>query len=355
MKAIALDLTPAITGATGIARYVTELHRHLAGAAPDVDVRGYAVGRAAHPPPPGVRHVRVPHRIVDAAWRYVRRPSIERVVGSVDSVHASGATLPPSRAPIVAVVHDLAAVDHPELHPRRDAEQLRRYLGELHRAAAVIAVSDATAQRLAGAVDATRLHVVPQGRAAFPPPVDPPLAGRPYLLTVGAAVPRKRYDLVVRALAHLDEHVELAMVGPEGSEDGALADLAQHLGLGERVHRVGPVDEAQLAGWYASAAALVAPSVDEGFGLPLVEALTAGVPVVATDIPVHREVTGGGAVLVDLDHDLEGEERLVQALGAVLAGGPEVQDALDRGRQHVARYSWEACAAATLAVHRSVW
>jgi glycosyltransferase involved in cell wall biosynthesis len=348
---IAIDLTAAITGGTGISRYVTELAAALPAVSPDVRVRPFAIGRGTRGAPDGTRHLRVPLRVVDRAWRLTARPRIERLVGSVDSVHASGALLPPARAPIVAVVYDLAALDHPELHPARDAAQLQRYVDQLHRAEAVIAISTATGDRIARHVPSARIHVVPIGRSSLPPPEASPLRGRRYLLAVGAPVPRKGYDRILRALARLgDTDVVLALVGPAGSEDEALVALADELGLADRVHRTGAVTEAQLAGWYADAAGLVAPSVEEGFGLPLVEALAAGTPVVASDIPVHREVTGGGALLVPAGD----EGSLVEALEATLDRGPSIAAAVEVGTAHVARYTWEACARATLAVHRAV-
>lgn len=350
VSSIAVDLTPAITGATGIARYVQEVAARMA-AEPDIEVRGFALGRALRPVPPDTRHVRVPLRVVDAVWRAVGWPRLDRITGSVASVHASGPVLPPAGAPIVAIVHDLAAIDHPHLHPPRDVAQLRRYVAELHRAAAVIAVSQTTARRLAAEVDPSRIHVVPQGVATLPAAEDPPLVGQRYLLTVGSAVPRKRYDAVIRALPSLDPDVRLVLVGPAGPEDRALAELSRSLGVADRVHQTGEVSDGQLAGWYQHAAAVVAPSIEEGFGLPLVEALAAGSVVVASDLPVHREVTGDAAVFAAVDDD----DALRDALATALERGSAVDDLRARGARHAARYSWDACAQATLAVHRSVW
>ncbi len=351
MLTIAVDMTPAITGATGIARYVTELARALPLAGSDVRVRPFTIGRSQYPLPAGAHRVRVPARLVDPIWRATGRPRLEQILGRVDSVHASGSLLPPAAVPIVGVVHDVAALDHPHLHPRRDVDQLRRYVAALARAAAVISVSAATAERLVGIVDPARLHVIPNGRSTFPTPVRPALADRGYLLVVGAPVPRKQYDQVLRALTRLpDPTIELVMVGPSGSEDPALAALVRELRLTDRVHRVGSVSEGELAGWYAHAAALVAPSTDEGFGLPLVEALASGVPVVASDIAAHREVTGGGALLVPGDD----VGALAEAIEAVLDGGTAIADRTAVGTAHVARYTWDACARATLAVHEAL-
>ncbi|MEY2570520.1 MAG: hypothetical protein QOE63_870, partial [Acidimicrobiaceae bacterium] len=191
---------------------------------------------------------------------------------------------------------------------------------------------------------------VPIGTTPLVDPVRPPLHGQPYVLAVGAPVPRKDFATLLEAMALVDHDVHVAIVGPPGSEDDALRDLAAARGLTRRLHRVGPVTDAELAGWYASAAVLAAPSVEEGFGLTLVEAMQAGVPVVASDIAVFREVTGGHASLVPVGD----AAAFADAIGAALARPPTVEGAIEAGRRHASQYTWEACAEATLAVHRSV-
>jgi glycosyltransferase involved in cell wall biosynthesis len=349
---IAIDVTPLITGTTGITRYVRELAAALEARPDATTLHRFAVGRALVPAPAATRHFKVPLRVVDRAWRWLGQPAVERLVGPVDTVHASGPVLPPAKAPVVAVVYDLAALDHPELHPARDVAQLQRYVAALPRAAAVLAISETTADALtATGVPADRVHVVPIGRTKLPEQAEaPPLAGRPYVLAVGAPVPRKGFDTLLRAVARLHGDVAVAIVGPPGSEDAALAALAADLGMSDRVHRAVDVSDAQLAGWYRSAAALAAPSVAEGFGLPLVEAMGEMIPVVASDIAVFREVTGGHALLVPVGET----DALTGALAEALDASASVHAATEAGAVHAQRYTWEQCAAGTLAVHRAL-
>jgi glycosyltransferase involved in cell wall biosynthesis len=276
---------------------------------------------------------------------------VERLVGPIDTVHAAGPVLPTSKRPVVAVVHDVAALDHPELHPHRHVEQLRRYVAGLGRAAAVVTGSQATADRLSELAPGIPVHVTPYGRAPLAVPEAPALAGRPYVLVVGAPVPRKGYDLLLRAVAGLtDPEVAVAIVGPTGSEDPALARLVEELGMGHRVHRAREVSDGELAGWYAAASVLAAPSVEEGFSFPVVEAQGLGVPVVASDIPVHREVAGPAACFVPVGDVVA----LAEAVEAAVVGGAGVERAVEAGRVNAARFTWAACAAATAAVHREV-
>lgn len=347
--AIAIDVTPTITGRTGVSRYVRELVAAIE-AGGGAQLRPFALGRALEPVPAGTRHLPVPLRVLDRAWRLTRWPPADLLAGRCDTLHASGPVLPPCRRPVVAVVHDLAPLDHPALHPRRDVDQLRRYLDGLDRAAAVIAVSGATGDRLvAHGVDRARVHVVANGATPLPRPVEVHAPAGPLVLAVGAPVPRKRFDVLLEAVGALGRHdVSVAVVGPPGSQDGALAALAARLGLGARYVRTGPVTDGELAGWYRAATVVAAPSAEEGFGLPLVEAMLAQVPVVASDLPVFREVTGGHATFAPAGDP----GALADALAGALDGAGDA--AVAPAAEHAGRYTWAACARATLAVHAAV-
>jgi glycosyltransferase involved in cell wall biosynthesis len=347
---IGVDVTPTINGATGIARYVRELGRALDGL-PDAPVRrSFAVGRAQLPADAGVRHCRIPLRVLERSWARGGPPSVERLVGAVDTVHASGPALPSARAPIVAVVHDLAPIDHPDLHPARSVGQLRRYLAGLRRAAAVVVVSQATADRLDAEVPGLAIHVTPNGVTPLPAPEIPPLAGRPYVLAVGTPVPRKAFHRLVAALPDLGPEVGLVVVGAPGPTDTLLDELAAGHGVADRYHRVTAATDAELAGWYDAAAVVAVPSLEEGFSLPVVEAQRRGVPVVASDLPVHREVGGTAAAFVRGDDGGTWAEALREAL----LGGASVDGRVAAGRVNADRFDWRRAAAATLAVHRGV-
>ena len=143
------------------------------------------------------------------------------------SVHASGPLLPPARCPVVAVVHDVAPLLHPDLHPPRDVDQLQRYVDQLYRASAIIAVSATTADRLVALARPVRARARRGERSQrLPPPEAPVLVGRPYVLAIGAPVPRKGFDALLRAMARLDDpDLTVAIVGPPGPEDDRLRAL----------------------------------------------------------------------------------------------------------------------------------
>lgn len=346
---VGFDMTPTITGRTGIARYVIELSAALEAAG--VDVRRFAVGRASEPLPPGTRHVRVPLRVVGRAWSTLGRPRVESLVGPVDVVHASGPVLPASRAPRVSVVYDLAPLDHPDLHPPRAVAQLRHQVASLDQVAGVVAISATTAGRLAEyGVAAERIVVTRCGYRSLPPGEPPALAGRTYVLAVGQLVARKGLDVLVRAMARLDTSVHLALVGPSDGEEPELRRIVAELDIAERVHFAGRVSDAALAGWYDHAWVLAAPSVEEGFGLPLLEAMAAGLPVVASDISVFREITGGHASFVPV-----GDVAALAAALAALRDDPVAQKRLiAAGRAQAATFTWVRCAETTLAVYQRI-
>jgi glycosyltransferase involved in cell wall biosynthesis len=342
---VAFDATALITGRTGIARYIEELT--VALRATGVDVRRFAVGRAAEQVPPDVRHLRVPLRVVQRAWTLVRTPTAERLAGPADLVHATSLVPPPTRLPIVSTVHDLAALEHPALHPRRSLDQLRAQVDALDRAAVVLSVSHATAAALAArGFSADRIVVTPLG---VTPPRDEGLAPPPgpYLLAVGGLVPRKGLDTLVAAMAHVPADVRLMLAGPSGEAEPELRQRAAAPGVSGRVKFLGAVDEAQLAALYRGALALCFPSVSEGFGLPVVEAMAAGVPVIASDIDVVREVAGDAAVKVPVGD----VSAWAHEIGRLVDDAGERRRLIDLGRRRATVFTWEATARGTLAAY----
>jgi glycosyltransferase involved in cell wall biosynthesis len=350
VRRVAFDVTPVISGRTGIARYVNEL-----GAALErrpVELHRYAIGRSSYPLPVGTRHVHVPARIVDRWWRVVPWPNVDRLAGDADVVHATGLLTPPTRHPLVVTVHDVAAVRYPNLHPTRHVRQQRTQLRALDRAAAILTVSQATADDLVHfGVRPERIVVAPLGLSSLPQAAATGLTAerkRGYLLTVGESSPRKRYDVVLRALSRVDRDLELVMAGPPAADEERLRSLVGALGLGSRVRRLGAVPDAALAGLYRDALALCFPSVAEGFGLPVLEAMAAGLPVVARDIPVARELAGDAAIYLAGD-----DERVwAETIEALVSDAALRERCSSAGRARAAEFTWDRTAAATLEAYR---
>jgi glycosyltransferase involved in cell wall biosynthesis len=340
----AFDASPVISGRTGIARYVTELGRALEHRG--VELRRFAVGRNAYPVPERTRHIRIPARIVEAAWRTLHRPRLETLIGNVDLVHATGLLTPSTRRPLVVTVHDIAALRHPELHPERHVRQQRAQLESLGRADVVLTVSAATADDLGHAGFASdRIVVAPLGVTPLSQDSRAP-EGLPdgYLLTIGESSPRKAYGLLLGALARAGGDVPLVIAGPPAGDDQRLRALAAELRLADRVTFLGPVPDPVLAGLYHGALALCFPSVSEGFGLPVLEAMAAGVPVIASDLPVIRELAGD-AILYPGGRD---EAAWAEAIEA-LVGDPQLRRRLsEAGRSRAAMFTWDRTAEGTI-------
>lgn len=347
---VALDLTPAITGVTGVARYARELARELPSHG--VVVRGFAVGRGVDQPPEGTRRMRVPLRVVRPIWRIARLPRAEWLSGGGSVVHSVDLDPPPTRLPLVATIHDVAALDHPDLHPPEATAAQRRRLEAVGGAARIIAVSQATAAGLARyGVDPERVTVVPEGVARLGPGAERSLQATPYLLAVGQLTARKDYPTLLRALA-LDpaRDLRLVIVGPPGYRGEEIPLLAQRLGVADRVDFVGRAPDSTLATLYRHAVALCFSSVAEGFGLPLVEAMQAGIPVVASDIDIAHEVVGDAGLYATVG-DAEG---FAEAMARVSTDGDLRSRLAAVGRERAASFTWERAAVLTADVYRKV-
>ncbi len=353
---VLLDGGPLLGQRSGIGRYTGALLRELAGRC-DVDVmvtaftaRGQRELRAAVPPGVRVRGGPVPARALHTLWRRMSWPPTELLAADSDILHATNFVLPPSkRARGVVTVHDLAFLDHPEyLAPQQRTlpELVKRSVA---RAAVVCTPSAAVAQQVLRRldVDAERVVVTPLGvDQAWLDAVAPTAAlrarlGLPsrYLLFVGAAQPRKGLDVLLAAHATQPDLAPLVLAGPAG--------WGPALRTSSRVHALGYLSEADVRCAVAGATAVVLPSREEGFGLPVLEAMATGVPVVCSDLAALREISGGLASLVPP----EDSTALAAALAAADSADGDPDGAVDR-RAHAAGYTWLACADATVRAYR---
>ena len=353
----------------GIGRYTAQLVRLLPTRVPAVDV---SVFTARHPRTDvgaaleayGLRDVDVavlplPRPVLYDTWHLLGRAGPARRVAPVDVVHAPSPAVPPDEdIPIVVTVHDAVPITMPDATTRRGRWfHERGFAAAAKRARLVIAVSAFAADEVAAnsAIPRERMRVVPNGvdlERAPPDDVERVLdayrIGRPYVFWIGTFQPRKNVGTLLDAFARLDASDlphRLVLAGPEG---WLADDRAAISALGDRVQLLGPVPVTDLAALYAGADLFVFPSRHEGFGIPVLESMAQGTPVVASDIPALREVGGDAVRFVPVDDPdaLAGEMRSV-------LGDASVRDSLvARGLDHVRAYSWERCADATIAVYR---
>ena len=363
---VAVDATPLLGLRTGVGMFCAGALGALAER-PDLDLAAFAVTwRRRHLlrplVTPGIRLVQraMPARPLHQAWRRGSFPPIEWFVGPVDVVHGTNFVVPPaSGAARVVTVHDLTTVRFPQMCDDATAmfpAIVRRAVAEgawVHTPSQFVA--DEVVAEFGAAPERVRVvhHGIPgHGRGALsrgpqrsapPASVFLPAETQRYILALGTVEPRKDLPGLVRAfdrLAHDQPDVALVLAGGPGWGDDALARAISASPWRHRIVRLGYVDDEALGDVLAGASVLAYPSVYEGFGFPPLEAMAAGVPVVATAVGAIPEVAGEGALLVppgDID-------ALAAALADVLSHR-EIRDALiTRGRARAELFSWTSCA-----------
>jgi alpha-1,3-rhamnosyl/mannosyltransferase len=336
---------------SGVERYAIELVSALARLAP-----GELVLFARPDVPPALRELEVERHEtqllgrlpLDQAWL-----PWAAARARVDLLHTLASPVPLLwRGACAMTVHDAT----PWLHPDAADAGTRWYVKPLYpqalaRADAIFTVSEAAREDLVAVAGAPRerIHVTPNGvdpRFFEARPREGPRA--PYLLAVGTFEPRKNLPALLEALRALRREgrdLALLVAGRQAwTHSLPVGDLAPHVRL------LGTVPDDELAALYAGAACFVMPSLHEGFGLPLAEAMAAGVPAVASDIPALREV-GGETVRYADPND---PESFAAAIRTALDDreGSQLRAAAARGRAR--RFRWEDTARATLAVYRRV-
>ncbi len=312
---------------------------------------------------PHARRLRLPRTALYRRWTGGHGPSVG---GQAALVHAPSLAFPPrDRRPLVVTVHDALFLANPEWFTPRGVDFHTRMLQRIDQADVVIVPSKVTADALASLErPPSDVRVIPMGTDLVPP--DPDERARilealkvekPYVLWMGTLEPRKNPEGVVRGFVHaIDmgvpdaDRLKLYLVGPAGWWSGDVRELINERGLEDRIRRIDEQPLPVRAALYAEASVFVYPSLAEGFGLPVLEAMACGAPVVTSNRSSLPEVAGSAAEMCDPTDHVSIGHSLQKVLRDV-----ELADDLRRlGSRRAKDYTWERTAKLTVALYREV-
>lgn len=377
---IALDMGPAVHQRAGLSRYAQQLARHLrTNHADAIDLTLFYNAHSGHTLPPALQHPPIQTlalgqyqwRLSVLASQLARYPYYEERLPAGDLYHATEHLLPYLHRPTVLTVHDLIFERYPQHHKLTNrlflAVGMRLFV---RRATAIIAVSQQTKTDLIELYQTPteKIHVIYQGiDSSFAPATASEIARirdcyaprgadgkpRPYLLMLGTLEPRKNHLTAMKALARLKAtgapHA-LLIAGGEGWLFAPIRQQVEALGLQNDVYFPGYIPAADLAALYGGATCVLQPSLYEGFGFPVLEAMACGVPVVCSNVSSLPEAAGDAALLVEpLD-----DEALAAAVQRLITENDLALAMQAKGIAHAAQFRWERCAAETVGIYRQV-
>jgi glycosyltransferase involved in cell wall biosynthesis len=350
---ILIDYRPALRERTGVGEYAHELSTALAGLLPATDTLTLFSSSWKDRLAPGVVpsvpviDARVPVTLLNLAWHRLAWPPVESFAGDVDVAHSMHPLLMPARrAAQVVTIYDLYFLDRPEntaAEVRRDYAALAGAHGR--RADAVVTISEYSASMIRSrlSVPADAIAICAPGAPAWRP-IDEPRPNGP-ILFVGTIEPRKNVGALLKAYAELLEKKPdappLVLAGKVSSAcQGLMTDLARPP-LAGRARHAGYIAGADRERLYREASMLVVPSFEEGFGMTALEAMTIGIPVVASNRGALPEVVGDAGVLVDPDD----ASAIASAMLRLLMDPIQRRQCAERGLARSRRFTWRASAA----------
>jgi glycosyltransferase involved in cell wall biosynthesis len=357
---ILLDYRPALRQRTGVGEYA----HGLAAALPAVLAPGDSLtlfssswkDRLSPGTIDGVRvsDSRIPVRVLNFAWHRLGWPPVDLLAGSTDVAHSMHPLMMPARRARVVTIHDLYFLDRPEhasAEIRRDYPRLAR--DHAHRADAVVVNSEYTKTQVIErlGVPEGRITVCRPGAPGWTRRSEPAAPG--HILFIGTIAPRKNAPGLLGAFAQLaaamGDTPELVLAGRITAEGlhGTGVDVASVI---DRIRMPGYVDDTAKRELYERASMLVLPSFDEGFGIPALEAMAMGVPVIGADRGALPEVLGDAGLLVDPDDT----SAIADAMRRVLEDSALRRRMADAGVARAAQYTWQSSAQRLYEMYRSV-
>lgn len=358
---IGIDVTAAVSQGGGIGRYTRELVQALAAVDPENTYHFFSAKRPSTSPVPfplpATPNVHLHTAPLDERWLYrlwyrLHLPlPVQWVTGRLDLFHSPDFVLPPVSGgiPTLLTVHDISFVHFPEVYPAK----LVRYLNQvvpwsIERASHILADSEATKRDLATVwhVPPAKITVLYSGvHERFRPAKQQEnitavrqkyqISSQPYILSVGTLQPRKNYQMLIRAFRPVADRFphHLIISGGKGwLYDEMMAEVDRQ-GLNGRVRFIGFVDDDDLPTLYSGADLFVFPSLYEGFGLPLLEAMACGVPVISSNASSLPEVAGDTAVLLSPHQPTAWTETILDLLAQPTKRAEMAASGLGRARQ----------------------
>jgi len=367
---VAIDVTPLLGARSGIGVAVAEIVAAFRALDAGPHLVPYTLSARARlhraDAPVDTRFVPVPARVLLRSWTRSELVSIDRWIKPAQVVHATNYLTPPSKLPTLVSVYDCSFVRYPELC----TPEVRAFEPIVRRAIARGATVHTGSTFVAGEIEEIfgpglaargQLVVIPLGVPALgeasdlPPDLATQLEGQRFVLAIGTLEPRKNYAHLIAAFGRLAERVPdlvLVIAGHDGPDrpgvDRAIARLSP--AHRERVILTGGVSDATRRALLDRAAALAYPSIYEGFGFPVLEAMSVGVAVVAARAGSIPEVAGDAALLVEPTD----EAALADALERVVDDDATRAELVARGRDRIRAFSWDETARALAACYRKL-
>ena len=300
------------------------------------------------------------------AWYLFGMPSIDRYIPEVDIVHVAELNMPvPTRKPWLVTVHDIGPLSHPHFFTDSGYPWLMKKSLELaaEKASAIISISEATANEIREYLGKDlEITVIPYGISeVFRNEADistieqidnMPPKDTPFFFFAGSLNPRKNMSGILDAFEMVSDRLphHLVVAGNVGWGHSSTLERFETSRVKDRIHWIGQMNDSQMAALYSRAEALVFPSFFEGFGFPVLEAMSMGCPVITSNLSSMPEVAGGAALLVGPDKP----EEIAEAMKKIGLDRETRKSMIEKGKKNAEKYTWDKNVKAAVEVYKRI-